>query len=296
MNELQLIIIEGDRGDPVMHPNLKNLLIHLSSAPSNPTVELTTNGSIQSPHWWAELAKIPNLVVRFSIDGSKNTNHLYRVGIDFDRIIKNVTAFTSAGGRAIMKTMIFQHNENEIEELVNLSRNLGVASIHFTSPHISRFQGQPNWPVWNKGKIIHTISPSYLNEAWVVAQSVQHYHIDDYRTHNFPKRNIIESTCPNLQARHIYVTYQQHVIPCCMLHYEVYGKSSPAKRFQKLVGNMDSIDLSKNSLSSILSNDFFSRKLEEHFYAGPHLPTCVNSCKSQILPIIKLKNNNNYTT
>jgi len=45
---LRQIIIEGDKGDPCMHPKIDQLINGLILAPSSPYITLTTNGSIRS--------------------------------------------------------------------------------------------------------------------------------------------------------------------------------------------------------------------------------------------------------
>ena len=74
--------------------------------------------------FWKDLAKIKGLKVTFNIDGLQDTNHLYRRNVKWDRLIANVEAFISAGGKADWRYLIFKHNEQQIDEAKTLSKNL----------------------------------------------------------------------------------------------------------------------------------------------------------------------------
>ena len=50
--------------------------------------------------------------VTFGIDGLQDTNHLYRISTNFDKIIKNAKAFIDAGGFAKWHMLVFEHNEH----------------------------------------------------------------------------------------------------------------------------------------------------------------------------------------
>ena len=40
--------------------------------------------------WWKKFGKLPKASVRFSVDGHRETNNLYRVGSKFDKILENM--------------------------------------------------------------------------------------------------------------------------------------------------------------------------------------------------------------
>ncbi len=118
-------------------------------------VRIATNGSMRKPEWWAELAKksAEKLSIIFSIDGLEDTNQLYRVGSDFNKIIKNAEAFISAGGHAEWAFIEFQHNYHQIEQAQNLANSLGFKK--FTVKYTARFadQDQKN-TVTKKGNVV----------------------------------------------------------------------------------------------------------------------------------------------
>ena len=46
--------------------------------------------------FWTEVCKLPGVAVNFAIDGLSDTNHIYRVKTNFDKIMINAEAFIKA--------------------------------------------------------------------------------------------------------------------------------------------------------------------------------------------------------
>jgi len=63
-----------------------------------------TNGSIQDEKWWRTLGSFfKDGSMEFSLDGLFDTHAIHRIGTDYHKIIKNIKAFTGAGGVAHWK-------------------------------------------------------------------------------------------------------------------------------------------------------------------------------------------------
>ena len=77
-------------------------------------VYMDTNASLRSKDVWHELGVITksnnNSSVTFSIDGLQDTNHIYRIQTDWNKIMQNAKTYISAGGVAEWKYIIFKHN------------------------------------------------------------------------------------------------------------------------------------------------------------------------------------------
>ena len=274
LTSLNEVRIEGDKGDPCMHPDLDLLLNAFAAAPSRPIVTLNTNGSIRNPEWWAHVASIPNLKVMFSIDGLADTNHIYRVDVSWEKLIANTRAFINAGGEAIWKCLVFKHNQHQVDEILNFSRDEGFAHVSFQEPFISRFQGQPQWPVKVKGQFRHILEPTTITGY----QTKTTTHIPLSRGN--PNQIISNKTvCPNLSRGHLYITHQHHVIPCCMMHSDLYQTYTGTEQLKNLVGGVDSIDISKRPIDEVLQSQFYNDQLQEHFFQGNIIPTCIKSCE-----------------
>ncbi len=116
----------GNYGDPAIHPKLIDIVEYVEQFECK--VHVVTNGSLRNTEWWTKLAKTMTRRkshVRFSIDGLRDTNHLYRRNTNFDTIIKNAQTFIDNGGRAEWVFIAFQHNEHQIEEARELAKKIG---------------------------------------------------------------------------------------------------------------------------------------------------------------------------
>lgn len=118
----------GDYGDPAAGKHTLEILKHFRSLNANITLGMNTNGGLRSQEWWQELAGILNKsldYVVFSIDGLEDTNDIYRVNVNWDKVIENAKTFISAGGSAHWDMLVFEHNEHQVEECEKLARELG---------------------------------------------------------------------------------------------------------------------------------------------------------------------------
>ena len=272
---LKQIIIQGDKGDPCMHPQINQLIDGLVLAPSQPYITLTTNGSIRSTKWWAKLAKIKNLQVVFSLDGLEDTNHLYRVGLDYTTIIKNAQAFIDAGGHAIWKMILFRHNEHQVDEIKSLSQNLGFAEFRL-EPAQPRFKGLTEWPVEVDGKI------HYLSNATLNIKPQKFKFKESLIRNRLPTIKQQEKICPNLVTGRIYITHQNYIIPCCMMHFDTELNYFGTEQLKDMTEGFERHNIAKFPLSMIFEQPFFKNKLLDSFKNGNLLYTCEKSCHNEI--------------
>lgn len=282
MAALGTVRIEGDKGDPLMHPDIELLVDAFAQAPSQPVIELVTNGSIRSPEWWYDLAqkKYPRLKVFFSIDGLEDTNHLYRVGLKYDRILDNAQAFIDGGGTAIWKTLIFKHNYHQQKDMELQSKKMGFKEFHVTSSDPSRFKNIEKWPVEIKGQT------HYLEYIDCEERCVRHEKINIPISKTPVPR--IERLCPNLIKGHVYINYLNQVIPCCMMHFDTQLNYPGKHQLEKLTSGFDKLDLKIKKMSEVLAGEFFSTKLTESLMSNQRHDTCAKICGTSINNNIKL--------
>jgi len=127
-SDIKTIYFNGAYGDFTMHPNAIELI---DSIPRHVVVDFSTNGGARNIEWWKQLAKKLNEFtarVSFAIDGI-STNHLYRRGVDIEKVLDHAKAFIQSGGRARWKYIMFEHNKHEIEIASQLARDLGFESF-----------------------------------------------------------------------------------------------------------------------------------------------------------------------
>jgi len=282
---LKEVVLEGDKGDPAMHPAINQLIDYFANLKIPPKIVMTTNGSIRSTTWWKKLAEknYPTLRVVFSIDGLKDTNHLYRVGVDFDKALANAKSFINAGGYATWKVIAFRHNEHQIKDIELLSKQMNFHRCIVTTAHRARFQSRKQWPVYDQGKITHYIEPP-VNDY---NQIIVHYPV--LKPMNTAKTINQTKLCPNQQIGQLYITYQNHVIPCCMMHFDTQLNYEGKQKLLNLTGGFEKIDLSKNTLSTILNGEFFKHNLEQSLATNNWHPTCTKSCHALIEENLKTR-------
>jgi len=128
ISHLDKMFMCGDYGDPAAGKHTLEIYRYFRSI--NPTISLgmNSNGGLRDTFWWSELGHILNNEKDysvFSIDGLEDTNHIYRINVNWDKVIENAQAFISAGGSAHWDMLVFEHNEHQVEECEKLARDLG---------------------------------------------------------------------------------------------------------------------------------------------------------------------------
>lgn len=164
IKNLDKMFMCGDYGDPAAGKHTLDIYRYFRSINSEIVLGMNTNGGIKSTEWWVELANImsnTNDYVVFSIDGLQDTNHIYRVNVNWNKVIENAQAFISAGGSAHWDMLVFEHNQHQVDQCEQLSRTLGfkwfrakVSKRHDIAP--IEFLNMPiGWkdPVVKKGEI-----------------------------------------------------------------------------------------------------------------------------------------------
>lgn len=129
----------GSLGEPSCYDDLLNLLLYIRMKNNQIKIQVHTNGSFRDESWWRTLANRlkynPQNQVTFAIDGIGETHSIYRQGTSFNKICKNLKAFTDEGGNAYIKFLLFEHNKHQIKEIKQLALsthcNVGIHSSFF---------------------------------------------------------------------------------------------------------------------------------------------------------------------
>lgn len=268
---LKEVIIEGDRGDPFMNPDIISIIKFFDFVP---LVKVYTNGSLRNTDFWQELAQIPNLLVMWSIDGLEDTNPLYRIGTDYRKIMNNVKSFIDAGGTAVWKCVVFRHNEHQIDSIKKQAAELKFKGTQFIKAYQYRFQGLATWPVYIEGQRLHDLEPTSMSEDQV-------YCLSSYRNAIYPKKNNL--SCPWMNQETVYINALGQLIPCCMMVSETTNNYVGKDILQSMMGGtFDHISLYNYSLDKILYKRY-GQKFEKTLQAVETMhPVCAKGCSSII--------------
>jgi len=124
------VIFGGAYGDPLAARELLEVVEHLTAR--GVRVAVATNGSLRKPDWWARMGRAMARTgsrLELHVDGLADTNPLYRVNTDFDRIMANAAAYIATGARAEWHFIIFRHNQHQIEKAHARARAMGFAGF-----------------------------------------------------------------------------------------------------------------------------------------------------------------------
>lgn len=212
LDQVREINFCGDFGDPIINSNLVDMCRYVKENSSHIGITISTNGSAQTVKWWQSLAAaLPerhNII--FAIDGLSDTHSLYRINTNYETIIKNATAFISAGGHAEWMFIRFKHNEHQVETARSISKELGF--LNFTTKDSKRFGKK--FPVLNRtGSIEYYIEPPSNSDI----KPVEFLDLKDYKSW---KNDI---SCFSYDSKELYIDANGYLMPCCLIGSFLYA-------------------------------------------------------------------------
>lgn len=223
-------------------------------------IKIATNGSLRKPEWWKELAiKSKNkLKVVFSIDGLDDTNHIYRIGSNFKKIIENAQAFIDNGGNAEWAFIEFKHNYHQIEESKNLAKKIGFSE--FSVKYTSRFASIDIERVKTKlGNYVEETETNHNRKD--KDQILELYGSFDNYVNQTP------ITCKFQKNKTIFIDMCMNLWPCCWMGSPRYsGSVTPQtisfEHFFSIYGK-DFNNLKEYGWETVLNHEFFREYLEK---------------------------------
>ena len=125
------IKICGEFGDPLMNPQLKDMIDYVMTT-TNITMMINTNGGLRNTSWYKKIAEAygKRIVIVFGIDGlDHETNWKYREGVEFDKAYNNMLTFHRNGGRVKWQFILFEWNVHQLEDAQKQANDLGIPMI-----------------------------------------------------------------------------------------------------------------------------------------------------------------------
>lgn len=145
MSHIDRFDICGTWGDPMMNKDIWKIVEHIIKS-SNCKILINTNGSIRNEEWWWNLGVLTGkrLTVVWAIDGYTQEQHaVYRKETELDKVLLNMEAFTSAGGRSEVFTVVFKHNQNDLHKIAKLAKDYGAELMFLVKSN--RFYGDSHF-------------------------------------------------------------------------------------------------------------------------------------------------------
>lgn len=282
----------GNYGDPAFAQDCLEIYSYVREC--NPTVRLAlhTNGGMRNPEWWTKLAQAigtqSNSEVVFAVDGFKGKHELYRKNTKFDKVIENMKAFIDAGGRARVDSLVFAHNEHEVDKLEEYILGLGAEHINFVST--TRFYEMTEYEVHdNDGNVEYTIAPAQTERF----KRTPNKALNDLVDKDFRDAAIAASTIDPLCVKDqgIYVDPYGNIFPCCWIGGDYLEQPIEEKLPIHYLRNL-SVENTKQMLkrigipncqSGILGTDAILFKLLAEYWQGKDkCMTCARQCSKLV--------------
>jgi MoaA/NifB/PqqE/SkfB family radical SAM enzyme len=267
VQQLDRLYLCGNYGDPIVANDTLEVLEWLRAV--NPGIKLGvhTNASAKTAGWWAKLGKLlskPGDYVKFGIDGLEDTNHIYRRGTHWRKIMDNAAAFIKAGGIAHWEYIVFKHNEHQVYTAQQLSEQMGFAQ--FRTKKTGRFfsntrlEGTTQQQVLNrKGEVEYYIekpnNPLYHNDSLTKEQAL----VDAFGN----MQNYLDQTCIKCKVaedKSLYISAEGLAFPCCWTANQLYVWYWPYKKseiWDLIDGDTANVSALVNDLKSVIEGKYF---------------------------------------
>jgi MoaA/NifB/PqqE/SkfB family radical SAM enzyme len=293
VKRLKRLYMCGNYGDPIVADDTLEVMAWLRDV--NPEIRLGmhTNGSARNTSWWSKLGSILNGkwdYVKFGIDGLADTNHVYRRGTIWQKIMENAAVFISNGGQAHWEYIVFKHNEHQVDQAEQMANSLGFAQ--FRTKKTGRFfsntqlTGKDKQEVWNRNGVVE-------------------YHIEkplDMRWHNDSLQNeqqlierfgsmqtYLDSTyvrCKVAEEKSVYISAEGLVFPCCWTANQLYVWYWPHRKSEMwalLDDDTDNVNALKIPLETIINGKYFNKIADswsQPSISDGKLRICAKTCGS----------------
>jgi len=256
LTQLLVISLCGNTGDPIIASDTLEILKWVRQVNPDIKLNMNTNGSARTLEWWKELAAV-GVTVMFGIDGLADTHSLYRIGTDYDKILRNAKTFIDAGGTAEWHMLVFKHNEHQVESCRSLSKDLGFQN--FVVKHSSRFR--------NDNVVVLHPANSYTIYPSNRSQEIKHK-LGTIKTTS----NII---CKVKEEGNIYINAKGNVTSCCWMDFS--GMSPDSEVYEDYLSRgLTTPSLLNTTLSAIFESEYFNM-IEQSWSTNP-LKTCNKQC------------------
>ena len=281
IKQVELITQCGNYGDIVASNTILDCLEWLRENGSTAHINIMTNGSARTADWWKRLASIIGLNgrVTFSIDGLKDTNHLYRVNSNWNKVIENVSTYIDSGGRARWDYLIFDHNQHQVEEAEKLAREIGFESFYVKNT--SRFINDKNYLT---GKVSEEETLKQPTDEKYRSTSSQKF-VNIIDKHNTWENYINETSidCKFQKQSALFIDFQARLWPCTWVAAPIHFANIDNIQTKQIHSLMEHYGTTFNSLrhhtlEDVLTHEWFASNLVSSWETDKKLMTCGRTC------------------
>lgn len=277
--QLEKVMLCGNFGDPMAAQDVLEICQYFRECQPDLNLQVHSNGGLRDSAIWKKLASIASSVV-FAIDGLEDTNHIYRVGVSWQKLMENVHAFLEAGGRAEWHYLVFAHNEHQVEAAREFSKTLGFKK--FQAKSTQRFLGQGM-----ASNLKPPQSDAFKNSAYEKASGLKK---TEEAWEDF--LNTSQIHCKVAHEKSIYISASLEVYPCCWLGQELdisshdFREGSLTQLMKQAQLSRVDLSLRQRSLQQIVESSFFETLIEASWQRKSlregKLRTCSRICSKDL--------------
>jgi MoaA/NifB/PqqE/SkfB family radical SAM enzyme len=304
IRQLKRLYMCGNYGDPISARDTLEIFEYIRSNNDKMQLSFHTNASAKTPEWWSRLpaAMGKSHYVVFSVDGLEDTNHLYRQGTVWRKIMENARAFIAAGGRARWDYIVFAHNEHQVEEARALADSMGFEK--FNVKKSNRFFSNTRGAVKTehqagnrRGAATTVISmptnPEYQNAAIKGMQEIskdkakieldllttvadlaerklgpQRFNLEPALKKDMEKYwDTAEIKCKVAEEKSVYITAEGYLQPCCWTAgqmYVWYWKERGGQIWNAIdAAGLDTLDLRVHDIGDVINGKFMQEVIPD---------------------------------
>jgi hypothetical protein len=294
----------GAYGDPILAPDLLEIVRYFRANSPDALITLYTNGGVRKPQWWTDLATIigrPSRVV-FGIDGIDEVSEIYRRKAQIGKVMTNARAFIEAGGAAQWDFLVFEHNEHQVEQARTMSREWGFVEfqpkktgrfVRSAMEHVPELDGvrdPDRFPIFSPhgdevGELRPPSSTEWRNESGSVLLQLSEIPGGVER--------MLDTTPIDCRVKHdssIYIGAQGYVFPCCQTYTaatlpSVYGRGQPVDAQMEAVvlanGGFEAVNAKRVGLRAAVESRLMSaiqESWEQKAISEGRLKVCARVC------------------
>jgi MoaA/NifB/PqqE/SkfB family radical SAM enzyme len=293
VKNLQGINYCGNVGDPGMAPEVLPIMQYFSEHSTKMVQQMRTNGGMRNFKFWTALGEFfvkqpkfsenhlfdqPGVV--FSVDGLEDTNHIYRRGVKWEKLIANMRAYSATGATAIWEWLLFEHNKHQVDEANALANELGFVFIiknpmgfgeyagRVTPMNVYNKVGQYEYSIWPANVVNKTETPEVgyvvdFNKETLLNMKHKIIPIINEFGKSLEKDNIV---CKSIQYKNngeVYISANGYMLPCCFLGgiFGNFNTSYSRYQFNTLITEygIDKFNLKNSNMVEIMNGPHFQK-------------------------------------
>lgn len=183
----------GSWGDPFMNKDIFEIIGYIRDSSPMTRIHCNTNASLRNPEWWWDLGVMggDKLQVWFDVDGINQEMHSkYRQKTDLNLVLENLEAFSATEALSSVHCIVFKHNEDYLQDIENMVRDLGVrGTVLFERSN--RFFAGPKFDFMNhEGNLITLEEASPDKEKLNSPNPIRDHH---WRKKNRVSKNVLHN-------------------------------------------------------------------------------------------------------